>query len=908
MLVECEDELVTREEIQKKLWPNDTVVEFDQGINAAIKKLRQALGDSADEPRYIETIARRGYRLMVPVERMEAPADFSLQRQQVAAAPEIAEFKVGSLTGKTISHYRVLEIIGGGGMGLVYRAEDLKLGRAVALKFLPEELSNDPKALARFEREARAVSALSHPNICPIYEFDEYKSQPFLVMELLHGKTLREHLADGDGAFRLTDPAGLDIAVQVATGLEAAHEHGIIHRDIKPANIFVTERNVAKILDFGVAKVLEASEAQELAVAASREEISSTPVAANLTRTGLKLGTAGYMSPEQIRGERLDARTDLFSFGLVLYEMTTGQRVFNGETESILHDAILTREPKPVRELAPDISPRLESIICRCLEKEREKRYQSASEAREDLRTAQKVNNHSSEKEVTESHAIRSWGAPPTSSHLVRFPFQAGLFFGLATALLAILALVPSDSWRRLFAKPATPQIRSLVVLPLQNLSPDPGQEYFSDGMTDALITDLAQIGSLKVISRTSSMQYKQTRKSLLEIARELNVDGVVEGTVQRSGDRVRITAQLVHGPTDRHLWANSYERDIHDVFALERDLTREIAREIQTQIETPNPAQLAQARPVNTKALEAYLQGSYHLNRLNEEEIGKAREYFRQAIDADPTFAAAYAGLGNAEDSGFSKHPAIARKAAERALELDPTLSDAWLTLAGMKADSWDWPGAEEYYRKAIELNPNNAEAHEELGARLDAMGRLDEGLKECQIAQELDPNHDHLSGALDDRREFDRAIEVMLMMLQQDPDNALLHHNLYLDYEAKGMYAEAVRHLERTMTLVGFPQTAINVHKAFAISGYRGAMQEYAKQLEHLHATKQFFVPVNLAGVYTIVGNKDRAFYWLEQAYQHGSGVGIPLWMMTLYPALGPLHSDPRFQELVRRIGLPQ
>jgi len=456
--------------------------------------------------------------------------------------------------------------------------------------------------------------------------------------------------------------------------------------------------------------------------------------------------------------------------------------------------------------------------------------------------------------------------------------------------------------------KPAAPQIHSLVVLPLQNLSPDPAQEYFSDGMTDALITDLAQIGSLKVISRTSSMQYKQTKKSLPEIARDLNVDGVVEGTVQRSGDRVRITAQLVHGPTDRHLWANSYERDIHDVFALERDLTQEIAREIQAQIKTPNAPKLAQARPMNAKALEAYLQGNYHLNGFTEEEIRKARKYFQQAIDADPTFAAAYAGLASAEGAGFNAHAEIAKRAAERALELDPTLSDAWMTLAGMKADSWDWPGTEQYYRKAIELNPNNAQAHEELGEHLDAMGRLDEGLKECQIAQELDPNHDHLSIALYDRRQFDRAIELMLMMLRQDPDNIELHHNLYLYYEAKGIYTEAVQHLERTVALTGFPELADNLGKAFAISGYRGAMHVYAGGLEHLHATKQIFMPVNLAGVYTTLGKKDRAFYWLEQAYQHGSGTGIPLWTMKLYSALDPLHSDPRFQELVRRIGLPQ
>src|SRR5215469_16250421 len=341
MLVLNAGKLVTREEIQKKLWPNDTVVEFDHGINTAIQKLRQALGDSADKPSYIQTVARRGYRLIVPVEAVDSscsdePAAEAIAREEDDTAPG-TKLKSSSLTGKTVSHYRVLEIIGGGGMGLVYRAEDLKLGRAVALKFLPEELSSDPKALARFEREARAVSALSHPNICPIYEFDEYEGQPFIVMELLHGKTLREHLADG--AFQLTDPAGLNMAVQIATGLEAAHEQGIIHRDIKPANIFITEKSVAKILDFGVAKVLQAGDIET----DGHEETSPAPVRdLALTRTGITLGTPAYMSPEQLRGEKLDARTDLFPFGSVLYAMATRNQAFSDQTAAAVHNAILS--------------------------------------------------------------------------------------------------------------------------------------------------------------------------------------------------------------------------------------------------------------------------------------------------------------------------------------------------------------------------------------------------------------------------------------------------------------------------------------------------------------------------------------------------------------------------------------
>jgi len=426
MLVEAGGAIVTREEIRKKLWPNDTIVEFDHGINTAINKLRKAFNDPASAPSYIETVARRGYRLLPTVEWISADepsAEYSSAESSSGAEPHDstqsdsealpkAKLKVGRLTGKIVSHYRVLEVIGGGGMGLVYRAEDLKLGRAVALKFLPEEVGDDPKARGRFEREARAVSALNHPNICYVHEFDEYQGHPFIAMELLRGKTLRDHLVEG--GFRLTQPEGVDVAIQIASGLEAAHEKGIIHRDIKPANIFITQKNVAKILDFGVAKVMEVSNASSAVILSyERSEeskgpdsnddegigvlrlrssadggptpLSMTAKENTLTRTGMKLGTAGYMSPEQVRGEPLDARTDIFSFGLVLYEMATGERAFIGETVVAINDAIQHRTPRPIREANPRASVRLETLVTKCLEKKRDHRYQHASELRTEL-------------------------------------------------------------------------------------------------------------------------------------------------------------------------------------------------------------------------------------------------------------------------------------------------------------------------------------------------------------------------------------------------------------------------------------------------------------------------------------------------------------------------------------------
>jgi TolB-like protein len=452
-----------------------------------------------------------------------------------------------------------------------------------------------------------------------------------------------------------------------------------------------------------------------------------------------------------------------------------------------------------------------------------------------------------------------------------------------ALTLLAVAVVVFFRLTRRQpaysAAAAAIPTIRSIAVLPLQNLSGDPAQEYFSDGMTDALITDLAQIGSLRVISRTSSMPYKQTKKSLPEIARELNVDAIVEGTAQRSGGRVRITAQLIHGPSDRHIWADSYERDVRDLFSLERSLTQEIAHQIQARLTAPNQAPLAQHRPVNPNALEAYLQGNYHLNRSYKgsgvEERRKAGECFQQAIDADPNFVQAYIGLANAHDDLLVSSRGdreVRRKAAEKALQLDPNSSEAWAIVAGLRWDDLDWTPAEQAFRHAIGLNPNNATARDEFCMFLAEMGRLDEAWSECQIAQELDPNNDHLGAILYERGEYDHAIAMLRMMTERHPDDYGLHYLLFVNYARKGSYKESVEELEKMFTLLGLSETAAKIYHAFATSGYQGAMRQAAREWEHLQATNQFFAPVNLADTYATLGQNDRAFYWLEQAYKHG------------------------------------
>src|SRR5215469_184117 len=490
---------------------------------------------------------------------------------------------------------------------------------------------------------------------------------------------------------------------------------------------------------------------------------------------------------------------------------------------------------------------------------------------------------------------------------------------GLALTVVELNVLKVAGLHERAFGASGAPAIHSIAVLPLQNLSGDSGQEYFSDGMTDALITDFAQIGSLKVISRTSSMQYKQTKKSLPEIAHELNVDGIVEGTVQRSGNRVRITAQLIHGPSDKHLWAQSYERDMQDVFALERDVTEDIAGHVQERLSQANSVSLSQPRHVDGKALEAYLQGNYHLNRYGQgagdDEKRSAAGYFQQVIDADPNFAPAYNGLANSHLNLLwpsNQDAEIAREAAERALVLDPNLSDAHCTLAGINFAMWNWPRAEEEYRRAIALNANSARAHDQFGFFLDAMGRMDEGWRESQMAQELDPSYDHLSDALTRRGQDDQAIAIEQMMLRRNPDDGYEHVALCKEYLRKGLYEEATIELEQAAILFGFPQTAAQSRRARAVSDYRGALRELLKGWVHLWATHQAFLPINFAEVETTLGDKDRAFYWLEQAYAHHdieiASTDVGLEMLNTDFLLNPLRSDPRFKDLLTRVGLPE
>jgi eukaryotic-like serine/threonine-protein kinase len=773
------------------------------------------------------------------------------------------------MIGTMISHYTVLEQLGAGGMGVVYRGRDENLKRDVALKVLPPNALADDAARSRVRREALALSALNHPNICTIYEIGEADGQTYIAMEYVEGRPLSKAISAG----HLAIETAIEYGKQIAEALTHAHARGLLHRDMKSANVMVTKTGRIKVLDFGLAK--------HVGVDLSEATLSQE----TLTQQGAVVGTLAYMAPEVLRGEAADARSDVWALGVVLHEMVAGSKPFQGTSGYALTSAILREPPAPLPEQTPG---GVRGIVKKCLAKEPAQRYQSAAEVEAAL------------------EAVSIGAGVPTAER--RFPYH---WLAAALAVVTILALWLGPRLERWTGSPGG--IESIAVLPFENLSKDPDQEFFADGMTEQLITNLSRIKALRVISRTSVMRYRTGRKPLPEIARELGVDVVVEGSVMRSANKVRITAQLIRARREQHLWAESYERDVSETLGLQREVARTIANEIRATVTPSEQAQLATGKRVDPEVIQLVLRGQYYADKGSEKTLKEALGYFEQAINRDPNHAPAHAGLAfvyrNLSSYYLPPREAMpkAKAAAEKALQLDETLTDAHISFAAiLMFYEWDWPAAEKQLKRALELNPSSAEAHLLYGNYFEALGRSQEALAEVRLAQALDPLSLPVQAAVlfsfMGARQYDQVIEHARRITEREPGFAVGYMVAALAHGEKGEFDPAIEMMEKATKIednTTFTAMTAHVHAA------KGDRREAEKLLADLKSisSRRYVCAYELAHAYVKLGDKKQAFEWLEKGERERAD--CMAWLLS-EPWMDPLRSDPRYREIIQRVGL--
>jgi serine/threonine protein kinase/tetratricopeptide (TPR) repeat protein len=775
---------------------------------------------------------------------------------------------VDELTGRPLQRgdrlgaYEIVELLGVGGMGEVYRARDTKLGRDVAIKVLPPIFTTDPDRLARFEREARTLAALNHPHILTVHDVGALDGLQYLVTELVGGGTLKEWARTAPRTWRQV----VDLLVGLADGLAAAHAAGFAHRDVKPDNILISKNGYAKLADFGLTKLFEPLDG----------EAATRMASAGRTQPGLIVGTIAYMSPEQASGKTVDARSDIFSFGIVLYELLSGRQPFAATTELEVLQRVQHRTADP---LGQEIPAALRMVVDKALEKDPAARYQSMREMVVDLR---RLARQTVETRAPVGRRPRRWIA-------------------LAAAAFLIVAVGVAAFWRSRPATTAAARIRSLAVLPLQNLSRDPDQEFFSDGTTEALISNLAQIHDLDVISRTSAMRYKGTTKPVAQIGRELGVDAILEGSVQRVGGAVRITVQLIRASTDKHLWANEYERDAADVLKLEAEIARTIAQEIQAHLTPKEAGRLASARRINPDAREAFLLGRYHQVKSNEADFRRAIEYFQRAIQLQPDYAPAHASLSqtwqSAQMAGFTTDEGAARTAAAKAIELDPNLDGGHTAMSYIKFSEWDWAGAELEARHAIALNPETNTNLPFLlglaGRHVEAIAAIERTVKADPLSSETQYNY---GAVLYFARKYEEALVRTKRAIELEPRN-------YLAMIILGLVYQELERPEEAFAVFDRPEFRESPYLAEAYARL-GRRDEALRVLDRLVKRGGGLDLQEMAVAYVALGDKERGLEWLTKAIDRRSGY-VP-WANGL-PAFDPIRSDPRFKALVARLKLP-